>query len=131
MLTKREVERLAKKWLNTMPRGWKSRVWENMGWHFDLNNGPISIHYDEHVKSDLRFSAMIADYNQVQEMMDGKRESCHGGSCLWIDRKYKKFRTPQEAAKRAFEVMYDAITEEIRQFNVVLDLSREAIKDFK
>jgi len=28
-------------------KGWKTRVWENMGWFFEVKNGPITVIGDE------------------------------------------------------------------------------------
>lgn len=39
--TKAEAEKAAKR---DCPRGWKIRVWENIGWHVSYENGPLSIH---------------------------------------------------------------------------------------
>ena len=33
------AEKLAKK----MGSGWKPRVWENMGWHYDVSNGVVRL----------------------------------------------------------------------------------------
>lgn len=30
----------------TMGKGWKPRVWENCGWHYEVSNGNVHIHAD-------------------------------------------------------------------------------------
>ena len=30
--------------LDLMPNGWKLRVWNNLGWHYSLEKGPICVH---------------------------------------------------------------------------------------
>ena len=44
-MTKREATARGKKLLKKMKgKGWKLRVHENIGWHFNVWNGPIAVH---------------------------------------------------------------------------------------
>lgn len=48
-MTKREAERAGNKLLKMMKgKGWKLRVWENIGWHYEAYNPPLSV-YSSHV----------------------------------------------------------------------------------
>ena len=38
MQTKQEAVAMARLWLKNMPGGWRVRVWENLGWHWELVN---------------------------------------------------------------------------------------------
>lgn len=43
--TKEEAERLGRRLLKRMKgEGWTLRVWENVGWHFCVQNGPASVY---------------------------------------------------------------------------------------
>jgi hypothetical protein len=37
MMNKQEAERAAAKLLRRMGPGWKPRIWENLGWHFEVH----------------------------------------------------------------------------------------------
>ena len=56
--TKVAAERAGKAALKTMPKGWRLRVWENLGWHFSILNGPAAI-YESSV--DGSFNCLISD----------------------------------------------------------------------
>jgi hypothetical protein len=38
----------ARKLAKRLGRGWKPRVWENLGWHFEVVRGPLRIHQYQH-----------------------------------------------------------------------------------
>lgn len=61
--TKQEAlrEAHAKRNLLHQPRNWKIRVWENMGWHWSLHNGTLSLYYDKYGKGKGTFSALMSD----------------------------------------------------------------------
>ncbi len=41
--SKREANLAAKKMLKGMGEGWKPRTWDNLGWHFQIIKGKLSI----------------------------------------------------------------------------------------
>lgn len=45
----------ARKAADILGRGWKVRVWENMGWHWSVFNGPVSVYsgYWAMISSDI------------------------------------------------------------------------------
>ena len=49
MKTKEEAESGAEVLLKKMTTpGWKIRVWENLGWHFEITKHSMAIHFSEH-----------------------------------------------------------------------------------
>lgn len=45
MRSRRMAEDLAEKLLNQMKgSGWKLKIWENLGWHYCVCNGPLQVH---------------------------------------------------------------------------------------
>lgn len=43
-MTKREAQLRAKALRDGLGKGWKSRVWENLGWHCAVENGVLKVH---------------------------------------------------------------------------------------
>lgn len=42
-MTKQEVDKLGKKILRKLGKGWKYTIWENLGWHVHWINGSITL----------------------------------------------------------------------------------------
>jgi len=44
-MTKEQAQRKAKALVRKMrnPKGWKTRVWENLGWHYCIEKGAVSV----------------------------------------------------------------------------------------
>jgi hypothetical protein len=48
-LSRKEAEEAARKVQKRMKsKGWKIRVWENLGWHFEIKKGTIQLHEASH-----------------------------------------------------------------------------------
>jgi len=59
--TKKEAKAAGKKLLKKMKgKGWKLRVWENMGWHYCVHNGGLSV-YPCRSKGMTKFHAMLSE----------------------------------------------------------------------
>lgn len=68
-LTKAQAQEKGEELLKLMKdKRWELRVWENMGWHYAVRNGPI----DVHPAHDGSYGCLVA------ESIDGD-----GGSMLW------------------------------------------------
>lgn len=46
MMTNEEAKLTAKALRGALGKGWKARVWENLGWHCAVENGVLKIHPD-------------------------------------------------------------------------------------
>jgi hypothetical protein len=61
--TKAEAAAAGRAAIASLPetRGWTLRTWENLGWHYGLHNGPVSIYEGfESPGGQYRYHAMIA-----------------------------------------------------------------------
>ncbi len=60
MLTKKEATVKAKALKKLMKtKGWKIRVWENIGWHYSLKNGPVNLS-EYNCGKETSYSCLIA-----------------------------------------------------------------------
>lgn len=75
---------------------WKSRVWENLGWHYEVTNGPISL-----CESDGKYRALISD--------DPNKAGY--GSGLWANTKQTYSKDPKKAVRIAIEHMQRVLSE--------------------
>lgn len=96
-------ERLQKR----MGPGWKTRVWENLGWHYELTQGPISLS-----ESDGEYIALI----------NNDPKEAGGGLSLWTDLS-KRSREPKEAVRLAVKYMQNIV----QQHNRVLEAALKVI----
>lgn len=70
MLTKEEATKKGKALLKRMKtKGWKLRVWENLGWHYSLQNPPLCV------------SPSVS--GMVFTLMTEKADEAGWGSLLW------------------------------------------------
>lgn len=74
----------AKKLAARLGAGWKPRVWENMGWFYRVERGPLTVNPTRYGKQP-RYSCL----------MNSEPSPSAGGSILWFDRDY--YRTPEAA----------------------------------
>lgn len=115
MKTRKEARERGKKVKKMLPKGWKLEIWENLGWHFKLTKGPISVSqsYDD------SFHVLISDYG-------GHPGS--GGGAWSSGLKAKKHKTPQAAIRSGFKSMQNYAKTRICELNKVLNLASEAMK---
>ena len=90
-----------------MGPGWKTRVWENLGWHYELTQGPISLS-----ESDGEYIALI----------NNDPKEAGGGLSLWTDLS-KRSREPKEAVRLAVKYMQNIV----QQHNRVLEAALKVI----
>lgn len=58
--SKADATKAAKKVLKLMEgKGWKINVWENMGWHFMVGSGPVSVHASENRSGKTQYCSMV------------------------------------------------------------------------
>lgn len=92
--TKAEAEANGRKWKATLPaagRGWTLRVWDNLGWHWSLTLGPLSV-YPWSGREDGHFHAMLAGGVGETRYGDGR----------WTGQTFPRYaRSPLAAAKKA------------------------------
>jgi len=97
MNTKKEAALKGKKLLKQMAgRGWKLRVWENLGWHYCVNSGPVSVYpsYNEG-----NFFCLIST--------DPKKAG-FGGSA-WTNSSASPHKNPNQVVWEAFENMSQVV----------------------
>lgn len=90
--TRREAELQAIRYLHKMHgKGWYTRVWENVGWHWCLHNGPVNVNASHSAFGPPTFWAMVSP-------TDGGS----GGLAAWSP-DHKHFRDPNKAARHAIK----------------------------
>jgi hypothetical protein len=91
-------------------KGWKLRVWENLGWHYSIYAGALSIHVNHYLRR-VRYSSLMAD-----------RASEHiYGSSLWTDN--ESYGDPNRAARAAVQLAEGVMA----NLTKVLDVARAAV----
>ena len=68
-------------------KGWKTHVWENLGWHYSVRNGTLEVYANEYEDGAL-YDAMISD-------------SGHGGNRCWTRPRGTMRKDPNKAAELA------------------------------
>jgi len=104
MMTKNEAEKAGQELLGKMKDpNWKLRVWQNLGWHCEISNGPISISY--HPESQNPYLILMSD--------DPRRNGV--GAIFWHMDK-SSFKDPLvcikkqvEAARKRVNLIYSAV----------------------
>ncbi len=96
MNTKKQAEAAGAKLLKKLKgKGWKIRVWENLGWHCAAHNGALTVHYDSR---DGTHSCLLSD-----------RVNDHGaGQGYWTENYYPK--DPNKAVARQMKLAREFIT---------------------
>lgn len=92
-MTKSEATRAARKLLARMSgRGWKIRVWENIGWHYSVDTNRLAVHeYHDHLPKS-RFCCMLKPhytlFGGVQYACDPNKavEACIAVARDWVGR---------------------------------------------
>jgi hypothetical protein len=80
---KHDAEREAKNLLALLKgTGWKTRVWENMGWHYAAYSGPVQV-----------YPASAGD-NRFWCMIGSRPEQYSGGAGFWTPRRTPFFKNP-------------------------------------
>lgn len=103
MKTKAQAEEAAKSLIKKMNgKGWKLRMWQNIGWHYEIRNGPIAVSpcYPEG-----KFSCKLSD----------SLEDSYGGSLIWANNFSSK--DPNKA------VMHE-IKNARKELNLIIDAVR-------
>lgn len=83
----------ARPWYKMMPKGWTLHIWENLGWHWSLHRGPMSIYNYGRPGHATTFSCLIDSTPNPQPGLAG------GGP--WTPEIAHHGGTPLEAARRA------------------------------
>ena len=92
MMTKTEAEKVGQELLDKMKdKNWKLRVWQNLGWHCEISNGPISISY--HPENQNPYLILMSD--------DPRRSGTGAG--IWTMGK-SSFKDPLICIKKQVEV---------------------------
>lgn len=106
---KDDAERNARNLVNKLHgKGWKPRVWENMGWHYEAISGPVQVYPSSDGSN--RFWCMVSS--------DPKRGG--GGAGFWTPQRTKYFKDPNRAVKDAMKDVY-AFVERVNQVVVAAE----------
>ncbi len=84
--TEKEARKAGKELLKRMKgKRWKLEVWNNLGWHCMVRNGPVQVHLDNYCGKD--YSCLISD-----NLRDPS-----GGNIEWTTQDSKHFTDPNKA----------------------------------
>jgi hypothetical protein len=88
MKTKREAVEAGRALIRKLKgKGWKLRVWKNIGWQFYAYNGPISVH------GKVEYWAVVSN----------NPDHAGGGWSIWDDPNLKQYSDPNKAVRRAMK----------------------------
>jgi len=110
MMTKQEATRRGKALLARMKtKGWKLRVWENLGWHYSLERPPLSVYplYREEEESP-----------SVGIMMTNKADESGWGYPCW------DYKASNKDPNKAVEAQIKEAQEYVNQLQAALDAAR-------
>lgn len=101
--------RKAKELQRIMGSGWAIRVWENLGWHYELTHGPVGLFKSE---GNGKYYAMISnDPNKAG-----------GGLSFWTEEDHGGFTDPKMAVRSAIKYMQSVL----QHSNMVLQAAIKA-----
>jgi hypothetical protein len=72
--------------------GWRLSVWENLGWHYAVYSGAITVHPSRH-GGRTTYSALMSSELPLEGSHPG------GGSMLWHDSEHRRFAEPNAAVR--------------------------------
>lgn len=72
-------------------RGWKLRVWQNLGWHHSVERGPLTVYP---LTGRAGYHALLSD----------NPEGTHSGAMAWTPRGTRQHRDPNKAAAAAVKL---------------------------
>jgi hypothetical protein len=89
-MTKQAATKAGKALLARMNgKGWKLRVWENFGWHYAVNLGPINVFPEGGISDPVGARFHI--------LMNDRGNDSTGGSYQWLVRRH--FKDPNAAVR--------------------------------
>jgi hypothetical protein len=112
MKTRAEAAAAGKQAQRQLPKGWKLRVWENLGWHYSLSKGNVRLLPPDDISD--RWSCLISEVPTDVPGSGGPWTRTGGG---WGE-------TPREAVRKALR---DLLAYVENQQKVLEDSRREAV----
>lgn len=98
-MNKREAIKAGKDLLKQMVgKGWKLRVWENLGWHYSVYNHGMNVHQDG--PASREYSVLLAD--------DGVGS---GGLGVWTDTECRFHSSPNAAVRAQMRLARSIVDE--------------------
>jgi hypothetical protein len=88
--TKEETEKLAQKLKGIMGKGWKVKVWNNLGWHFSVHLDNMIHVYEGFRDGDYKYHVMIGEGSAMLAMLSPETCDCYD-------------KDPRNAVKKAVE----------------------------
>lgn len=111
----KDAVRKSNKLLKVMGPEWKARVYENLGWHYSLQRGPITLYERE-----KEYSALI----------DDRLEDPVGGLALWTNDVSKRYSDPKKAVIAAIKQVEEVVMKHNGIFDSLKTI-RESMKGKK
>ena len=90
--TQEDAQKKANVMLKLMKgNGWRTRVWENLGWHYDVHNYALTVSISDIKKDDEKtyWCGLASD-----------EDKAGGTPVFWHDEEHQTFKDPNEAVKR-------------------------------
>lgn len=81
-------------------KGWKSVVWENLGWHYKAVSGPVQV-YPAH-------RGLGDGPNTFWCMVGSSPKDSTGGAGFWTAQ-HKQFKNPNRAVRHAMSYVYEFV----------------------
>lgn len=92
-------------------RGWRSQVWENMGWHYKAVSGPVQVYPSW-------------DGERFWCMVNSEPNKSTGGAGFWTPQTTRNFKDPNRAVKDAMRYVYEFV----RRVNEVVAAAERAME---
>lgn len=74
-------------------RGWKLHVWENLGWHYSVHSGAISVHVSRRLGGVPTYWALMSD------SLPARGGVACSGAMIWSDPNHEQFADPNRAVR--------------------------------
>lgn len=88
-------------------KGWKTRVWENLGWHYEVHNKGLTVHVDWDDDDGDSYSTLLSS--------DGIPG---GGETYWTEN--KSFSDPNKAVERQLKTAQKHMKNIVDSFEILL-----------
>ncbi len=110
-MTKNEAEKLGKKLLKKLGVGWELELWENLGWNYDVTNGPLNVFKSSFVGEES-YSCLMSDIPKFSG----------GGASVWhLNKNWSNdpWVSIQRQVKEARKVV-DELSETVEAAEIIL-----------
>lgn len=96
-------------------KGWKIRVWENLGWHVAWHLGRVSLYPSQYSDGPVKYHTLISDND----------DSLGSGACMWTRNNYSE--DPNEVVRQDLQYCLEVASDAIRGLKDV----QKILKDYE